>query len=411
MRNAFSGNRILTPEGNPQQGFRLFGTNGFDTREIIKKSEAFEYNAGYVYACVHKNAMVISASRLRLFAMSETGSKELRVPHQRLKSEDKAQILSKAVDSRVVGGVELDEIFDHPFLTLMRNPYETGTYQTLLANTQTGLELQGDNLWVFTFDKQLGVPDSVHSIPIHKVELALNPKGGIKHYILDLDDNRKVKVPPQATLHYKMPPSYNYFGTSPLTAASLSVKLFNNTLIHETALAKNQAVPATLVKYIGGTLDRDDTRQMEADWNSVLRGINKGGKVKVVDELIEIEQLALAPKDLQFLAGRKMLREDICNIYDVPVTLFTSEANLASAKTAIDIYNLFGIEPRLQTLQQTINARINDWYPEAGGRLFAVLENQVSLKDEAIRHNLIFTATAQEIITVEEARHLLNLGE
>jgi len=406
----FSANRIVTPEGNTPHGFRLIGTNGASVNELIKKNEAFEYNTGYVYSCVNKNAMVISASRLRLFAMSSADSKGIRTPHLRLKGEDKARIAAKAVDSRIVGGIELDELFDHPFLDLMREPYEMGTYQQLLANTQTGQELQGDNLWVITFDPRLGTPDSVHSVPIHRVEIVLNKNGSIEHYLVNLGE-KKVIVPPKAALHFKMPPSYDYFGTSPLTAASLSTKLFNNTLIYETSLAENSAIPMTLIKYTGGTLSRDDTIQLESDWNSTMRGLRKTGRAKVMDEMFEVEQLALSPRELQFLAGRKMLREDICNVYGVPVTLFTSEANLASAKTAIDIYNLFAIEPRLQTLQQTINTRINEWYPEAGGRLFVVLENQVSLKDEAIRHNLVFTATAQEIITREEARHLLNLGE
>ena len=318
--------------------------------------------------------------------------------------------MSKAADARVIGGVELIELFDHPFLDLMRRPYEDGTYQTLMANTQTGQELQGDNLWVTEFDRVLGVPKTIRSVPINRVKIKLNKNGTIQHYLIKID-GEEAKVQPYACLHFKMPPSYDYFGTSPLTAASVSAKLFNNTLVYETALAENGAIPATIVKYTGGVLDGDTTDQLESDWNSVLRGLRKTGRVKVMDQMFEVDQLSLAPKDLQFLAGRKMLREDICAIFGVPVSFMTSETNLASAKAAVETYNLFAIEPRLTTLQQAINTKINEWYPVAGGQLFCTLENQATLKDEAIRHNLVFTAFSQGLIDRSEGRHLLNLGE
>jgi len=411
MSRLFTAGSTVTPDTNPRQGSAIIGTNGERVQELISKQEAFQYNTGYVYACAHKNAMVVSASRLRMFVMNAEGSAKTIRPHVRLKGEEKRRMLQKATDSRVVGGVELDEIFDHPFLSLIREPYEMGTHQTLLANTQNGMELQGDSLWVITFNRYLGTPETIQVVPIDRVAIELKKNGSIKHYLVDIADGRKLRVPLENALHFKMPPSYDYFGTSPLTAASLSVKLFNNTLLYETALAKNSAVPSTLITYKDGHISVEDMKVMEHDWDSRLRGLNKRGGTKVVGENVDVSALALPPKDTLFLEGRKMQREDICAAFDTPITLFTSEANLASAKTAIDIYNLYGIAPRLQTLEQAINTKINTWYPEAGGRLFVVLENQMTLKDEAVRQNLVFTAFGQEIIDRDEARNLLNLGE
>lgn len=399
----------IGPDSDPDVSGFIMGTGSAHAKEVISKSRAFDYNLGYVYACSNKNAMVISASRLRLFVMTGSGEMAPKVMHKRLSDFERKRLL-KAADSRVVGGVELDEIFFHPFLDLMRNPAPGQNYQSLMANTQTGQELQGDNLWVVQFDRALGIPKSIDSVPIHRTNVLLNKNGTVNSYEI-LANNKKIVVPARNALHFKMPPSFDYFGTSPLSAASLNAKLFNNTLILESALAENQGIPSTVVKFKGGTLQRDKIRQLESDWNSVLRGINKSGKVKVIDEEFDVDTLSLAPKDLQFLQGRKMLREDICNIFGVPVTLFTSEANLASAKTAVEFYNMYTIEPRIQTLSQTINSVINNWYPEANGRLFCVFENQLDLKDEPRRQANVMQAQAQEIITTEEARHLLNLGE
>jgi HK97 family phage portal protein len=410
-RNLVSGgsNRRVGPDQDPDSTMTIFGTGSSKAKEVISKSEAFDYNLGYVYACANKNAMVVSASRVRLFAMTAEGQSKPKQHSKRLTRFQKSRLL-KAADARVVGGVELDEIYDHPFLDLMRSPAPGQTQQSLLANTQTGQELQGDSLWVVQYDRFLGNPKSVDVVPIHRVQIRLNKNGSIKDYVVRVD-NRQIVVPKKNALHFKMPPSYDYFGTSPLSASSLSTKLFNNTLILESALAENQGIPSVVVKFKGGSLQREKMRQLESDWNSVLRGINKSGKVKVVDEEFDVDVLSLSPRELQFLQGRKMLREDICNIFGVPVTLFTSEANLASAKTAVDAYNLFTIEPRLQTLSQTLNSVINQWYPAANGRLFVALENQLDLKDEPRRQANVMQAHAQEIIDRDEARHLLNLGE
>ena len=403
----------MGPDQDPDTSGFIIGTGSAKAREVISKREAFDYNLGYVYACSNKNAMVVSASRLRLFAMTAPGDAAPKVFHKRLSDFHRSQL--KATDARVVGGVELDEIFDHPFLDLMRKPSNGHNYQSTMANTQTGQELQGDSLWVVQLDRSMGIPKSFDVVPIHRTNVLVKKNGDVWGYEVLGSQGKKIRVPAKNALHFKMPASFDYFGTSPLSASSLSTKLFNNTLIFESALAENQGIPAVVVKFKGGSLQRDKIRQLESDWNSVLRGINRAGKTKVIDEEFDVEKLSLAPRDLQFLQGRKMLREDICNIFGVPVTLFTSEANLASAKTAVDFYNMFTIEPRLQTLSQTINSVINDWYPAANGRLFVVFENQLDLKDENGRRNHIIQAATvpaeNPIITRDEARHLLNLGE
>jgi hypothetical protein len=68
---------------------------------------------------------------------------------------------------------------------------------------------------------------------------------------------------------------------------------------------------------------------------------------------------SMTPQEISYIEGRKLIREEICAAFDVPVgALVSTDVNRANAETADYRHAKNGILPRLMRIEQKINEKL-----------------------------------------------------
>jgi HK97 family phage portal protein len=139
-------------------------------------------------------------------------------------------------------------------------------------------------------------------------------------------------------------------------------------------------VPAVVVSY-KGKLNKKDIRGLEADWNRALKGMAKSGKVKVTDQEYDVKEMAISPRDMGFLQGRKWTRNEIANAFDIPISMLEKEnVNKANAQAGNEQYARRSLMPRLRRIEDRLNRDLIPLYQEP--RIFCAFDNPVPEDDE-----------------------------
>jgi hypothetical protein len=85
--------------------------------------------------------------------------------------------------------------------------------------------------------------------------------------------------------------------------------------------------------------------------------------------------------DLAALADLKATKEDICNAFHIPLSMLTSETNLANLQAAEHQHMAKAINPRLQRRDEKLNEQLLPLY-DPTGRLFVASEDPVPINAE-----------------------------
>ena len=365
-------------------------------QELLKKHK------NWVYACVTKNAKSVAAVPLRLYAITNSSQAKPKVQHRPLKNfelERLSQTTKLKVNPLLDSTLTIDEIYVHPFLDLLQQENRQQTIELVV----TFLELTGNAFVLIIDDPIFDIPQNLVVIPSQNIKVRKNKQGEVEYYFKTNNLAQPIKLPTEDVIHFKYAnPLNELWGLSPLASVFSSEELYEEMQLFELSLNKNSAIPSLIVKYISGSLQKDDRKKLESEWNKALRGINKAGKIKVADENFDIQPIGLSPKDMQYLSGRKWIREEICGAFGVPLSLVTTtDVNLANANAGIKIYEKFTILPKLQLIENELNATIIQRY-ESGDRLFLAFD--INLEDEEFKLKKTTELLSAGIIDRDEAR-------
>ena len=133
---------------------------------------------------------------------------------------------------------------------------------------------------------------------------------------------------------------------------------------------KDQAVPAGIVN-IHDFISDTDFERMKREWRQ-----NYGGSGRKTAFLrggaIEWQNIGLSHTDLDFLQGRRAQRDEILNIFGIPVALVSENATEANAKVAERLFIERTLYPKLVRIAQKISQELLPFY---GDNLVAEYED------------------------------------
>lgn len=345
-----------------------------------KIEDAIDEYKNWVYICADKNATSVASVPLRLYAAKSSRNSTRAY---RTKSVPDAQLKymsnSPTTYNYIRKAVEVEEVLEHPYLELMRNvnPVENEfeTKELLMLY----LELTG-NAYLLLANSKLGKPSQLWVLQSQHITIIPDKTEYIKYYVYKKDTPQETRFEPEEIIHFKYPnPKDILYGTSPLMAAADSIDINNYMKQFEAALFKNRAVPEHYI--VGKNLSKTQRDQLEEQLQK-YKGAARVGKTGVFSGEIDIKALNLTPKELNFLAGHKITRDEIAAIFGVPVSKLTTEdVNRANAEAGDYAYSKDTILPRCRRIEQKLNERL---LPLWDTRLFCAFDNPVP-KDKEFR--------------------------
>jgi len=358
-------------------------------------------NTNYVSICNGKNASTCASIPLKLY-YANPGKEIKRTSYKSLSKREQSRI---AKGLRIQKAADIVEIDQHPVLDLLStiNPGMNGFDFTQLVMQYLGL-IGNCYVRIETVD---GTPVALYPLVSEYVTVyADNSRdGGIQKYEYCLPDRKKIIYQPEEILHLKnIAPGNNIIGRGELEQCVSIVELFNHAIAYEAYLSKNNARPDMAIAY-KNALNEKDLKEITKQWFRKFSGVHNSGKPVVTSGEFEVKNLGFNPRDMSYTALKDFCTTEIANSFGVnQAMLELNSANLASSLTAIQMYRIFTIYPKMAAYCQRLNEKIMPMYDN---NLYVWFHEEAM--EDPNRVSNVTQALQAGIMTVDEARDKLGM--
>lgn len=319
-----------------------------------------------------------------------------------------------------------NELVEHPLVSLLKrpNPLQAGNeyFQALysyllISGNSFALKIKPEG--GFVSELYLFRPDRINVVPSDNYmprgyEYKVNGKV-VASYEADPETGMsEVK-------HFKMwSPLDDYYGFSPIYAASADIDQHNLIARHNVNLLNNGARPTGAVVFnpkdtksgFPMRLTDDQRKQVVDDLDRRFTGTQNTGRTMLLEGDFDWKEMGMSPKDMDFLNAKNMSARDIALCFGVPAQLVgvpdsQTYANVAEARLAL-------YEETIIPLAKRIESDINEWLvPEFGeGYSFEYDIDEIPAIAERRRrvYENVISGVREGIISRNEARDRLGLG-
>jgi HK97 family phage portal protein len=338
---------------------------------------------GTAWSCISVNAAVCANYPPRLYVTTGRGQARPKCLTKPLAPGAERRLRAAPHLARHVRAVDaVEEVAEHPLLTLLRQVNPVHNAFDLWELTQTYLEVHGRAFWYLSLDPVLGVPAEIWILPSQNVTPRREPDSrNLIDYYEYRTGRAEQRFRPEEIIFFRYPDPRDPYagGLSPLRACFEQVALLSDHAAMKKAVYENQAIPSALVtpEEVIGEEERD---RLETQWNQRFRR-GGSGRVVVAESNMKLQVLSHSLGDLAQLAEMGATKEDVCNAFHVPVSYFSRETNLANLQAADHQHKELAIAPRLTRRDEKLNEQLVPLY-DPTGRLFLASEDPVPVNQE-----------------------------
>jgi len=335
---------------------------------------------GWVYVAASKNAISSSSIPLRLFVGKPNRNQIKSNPTKKITKKKEMSIKDNPALSslpQVRKAVEIEEVLDHPMLSLMRNVNNFMNYFSLFELTNLFQELCGNAYWYILEDK-LGVPQEIWPMPPQNMRVVPDKIKFIKGYkfVRGYDE---AEFSENEIIHFKFPsPTSLYYGKGPLSAVVDSYNISQNINRYENFVFSNMGRIEGAFQ-TDNELSQYEFDRLKEEINQTFSGIENVGKSPLLEKGVTYKAFGLAPKDLSFMQGRKSVKEEIVNAYGQSLGLYDKDATRANAEVASYTHMKDTIKPRLVRTEEKLNEKLT---PRFDDKLFVAFDDPVPVDKE-----------------------------
>ena len=359
----------------------------------------------WVYICVKANAQAVASVPLRMYVAKRDASSKLIVPTRKLDRHQKAWIQGRAVHSSYIRkATDIEEIEEHPFLTLMDdvNPYHNA--RDLKELTVMFMDLSGTAYWWLVKDGH-SVPKEVFVIPSQLIKPVYGESYAniVDHYEYQCGAV-KVELPVDDIVQFSYPNPLNvYSGWSCVRGIAEAVYVQSQMYETEIALFENRArVGGVFMEDREFPLGKPERERFKEMVKQNYVGAKRAGSILLAPRGVKFERDAMTADEMSFIEGRRLVREEICAAFDIPSSRFDPKANRANADAAERYHAQYGILPRCDRYAEKVNEKVMPMYGNKSNRTFCAFDNPVPsdralLMKERESNFKIGTATINEL--------------
>ena len=287
-------------------------------------------------------------------------------------------------------------ISNHPLEQLLGNPNPLTSRFELFEQTLGSLELHGNAYWFLAGDAR-GRPSEIWVLRPDRVSIVPDKTRVVAGYLYAID-GQHIPLDALEVVHFRRwHPDNDFYGLSPIAAARGAVIADKHMADwNRNAFGKDKGVPAGIVN-IKEFISDTDFERMKREWRS-----NYGGTVRRTAFLrggaVEWQNIGLSHGDLEFLQGRQAQRDEILNIFGIPVGLVSENATEANAKVAERQFIERTLYPKLVRIAQKISQELLPFY---GADLVAEYDD---IRPTDARARLAEVRTAYPLLSINELR-------
>ena len=316
------------------------------------------------------------------------------------------------------GDTKLDS---HPLISLLERPNPQFAGNEYFQSLYSFLLLSGNSYAVYSLIN--GQPRELHLLRPDRIKI-IPGKTQIPsafEYMIDGRVVNRYDVDSETGMsdvkHFKMwNPLDDYYGLSPIQAASFDIDQHNMAAKHNLSLLMNGARPSGAVIFkpkdeSGMSLQLSDSQrqQLVSDLNMRFSGSQNAGRPMLLEGDFDWKEMGLSPKDMDFLELKNMSARDIALCFGVPSQLVgvpdsQTYNNVSEARLAL-------YEDTIIPLIRRVESDLNEWLAPRFGEDISIRYDIDSIPAMAERrkktYENVVTAVREGIISRNEARERL----
>lgn len=231
---------------------------------------------------------------------------------------------------------DVEEIFDDPLIDLIERPNYLQTKKEFWKLAVSYYLLAGETFWYIQRDDAQGQIESMVNLRPDRVEILISQdKREIIGYEFRKGDGTSLKIAQEDVLHIKdVDPTNEVRGVGIIRPATPRIITEKEVSKHQAETFRSQGKPDIHV-----IVEEDLTQEMIDDgrerWHKNMQS-QKGSKISFFGgNTREVKVQPATPKEMDFIASQKFLRDDILSAMRIPKAMVTSDdVNLANSKTA-----------------------------------------------------------------------------
>jgi HK97 family phage portal protein len=312
---------------------------------------------GTAWACASINAAVCAASPPKLYVTTGAGDPKPRCVTRSLEPGVLQRLRSQSA-IRNPQSAMVEEVVDHPLLTLLRQVNPVHNQFDLWELTQLYLEVHGSAYWLLDFDALLDVPARIWMLPGHLVTPRREPNSA---RLIDYYEFRGLTLQqfqPERIVHFRVPDPRDPYcsGLSPLRACYEQAALTSEYAAMKRAVYDNTGIPSVVLTAEEG-MGQEERERLETTWEQKFARGGQG-KLLVAQSSMKATLLTHSMGDLAALADMKATKEDIANAFHVPLPFLSGDTNLANMQAADHLHKTLAILPRLRRRDEKLNEQL-----------------------------------------------------
>jgi len=213
--------------------------------------------------------------------------------------------------------IEPKRVEEGPIYELFQNPNPLMTLSKLIEATFGFYEMAGEAFWILEGrDDVSQIPKEIWTFPPSRFEPVIDIK---TNWLLGWKYSGKIEVifPLSQIIHFKMFNPYNDLrGLSPLEASKLSVESDYHASMYNKVFFENGAVTSLNIT-VPEELNDDSYDRMLKQFEDRHKGSKKAHRIVIAEGGAKITESRLGQRDMEFIDGKKMSREEIFAAYSV----------------------------------------------------------------------------------------------
>jgi len=226
---------------------------------------------------------------------------------------------------------------NHALLRLLERPNPMQSFSEFFEQAYSFILMNGNSYIEAVFanqnpSPQTGEPALLRSLRPSRITITPAPNRMPANYIFDFG-GRKVTfgvttMGASNILHLKLfNPIDDWFGMSPINAASWSIDQHNASSRWNLNMLLNSAVPSKMLMQKSGemAITEKQRKDMEKSLDNKYSGPENVGRPIIVEGGFELQDGRMNAKDLDFLNGKKMSAHDIALAFGVPIDLINTQ--------------------------------------------------------------------------------------
>ena len=308
---------------------------------------------------------------------------------------------------------ERERVRDHPLPDLLRRPWPRRGPIHLKQKLGFPALLHGNSVLAKVRDVAGG--PTVGFAPLdwrYLIPRILNDDGVIDFWETEQTGERKY-LSPDDVIHVAWDAGMGDLGVSPLKQLGLTLKIEDAAQRYQSASFENGVRhSAAYVLPPDVEMDKDDKEELRQSLTATQGGVDRAFQLALITGGGDIRPLSYSAVEAELIDQRKLNREDVAAVYDIPPPLIGILDHATYSNVAEMHRMLFGtvLGPWLVLIEETLQAQLIDAYePWREERLFCEFDLAEVLRGDVLKEVLaIKEAIHTGIMTPNEGRQIRN---